>query len=93
MKDTYLIHKKQCKVKVDVDSILDRLEKYGRAVYSNPKAARYLSYRLRKAKNDKIFFANCKKTRQSVLALKEGYKAKRIKNNRYLELIYDSTMK
>ena len=91
MKDTYLIYKKNGhKYKNDIDKIMINLEKYGRAVYNNPKAARYLSRRLNSAKNDKIFFGNCKKIKTSLIVLKPGYEAKR--KNKYLELIYNETM-
>ena len=72
-----------------LDQILYDLERYGRTITSNGYESRYLSYKMRKPKNDKqIYFGWNKFDQKSMISLKPGAKIERVSDTK-VRLIYE----
>jgi len=70
-------------LRVSLDSIVDQLEKYGRAITSNGQASRVFSNLVRDFKNDGlVYFGKHRSAKKSIIALKPGAELKKIGNGR-----------
>jgi len=70
-------------LRVSLDSIVDQLEKYGRAITNNGQASRVFSNLVRTYKDDGIvYFGTHRASQKSIIALKPGAEIKKIGNGR-----------
>lgn len=70
-------------VRNSLDAIVNDLELHGRSITTNGKASRYLSYRMRKPKNNnQIIIKWIPEIKSSIVMLKPGISLERISDNK-----------